>query len=97
MSPPTQTQTTQTPHEPIRIPPDLRQEYIARTAWKQGVIGTLNLATAILAIRLILLLAVLGAIGLTWLALAQPEPLRLGAVGLYSASVVLPLVWLAGR
>jgi hypothetical protein len=87
---PTPTQTTQSR-------PNLQQEYIARLAWKQGVLGALNLATAILAIRLILLLAVCGAVALAWVALASADPMRLAALGVYTLSVVGPLVWLAAR
>jgi hypothetical protein len=66
-------------------------------AWKQGVLGAINVATAILAVRLILLLAVAGAVFLALEALATAEPLRLAALGVYTLSVVLPLVWLAAR
>jgi hypothetical protein len=61
------------------------------------VLGSLNLAATVLAARMILLLAVLGAIGLTWLALAARDLLLTVPVGLYTVTVCLPLVWLAGR
>ena len=78
-------------------PPSVQREYIHRAAWKAGVLGSLNLAVSILAVRLILLLAVLGAVGLTWLALAARDLLLTVPVGLYTITVCLPLVWLAGR
>ena len=59
--------------------------------------GGLNVAVAILAVRLILLIAIGGAIILAIMALQAAEPLRLAAVAIYTATVVLPLVWLAGR
>jgi hypothetical protein len=61
------------------------------------VIGALNILTAVLAVRLILLVAVSGAVWLTWLALQQPDPYRLGALGVYAAVIVVPMVWLAAR
>lgn len=57
--------------------------------------GTVNVLAAILAVRLILLVAVGGAIFLAWL--AADNPYRIAAVGVYTASVVLPVVWLSSR
>lgn len=59
--------------------------------------GSLNVLALVLAIRLTLLVSVGGAISLTWLALREPDPYRLAALGVYAAVVVVPLVWLAGR
>jgi hypothetical protein len=78
-------------------PPDLQQEYIHRAAWKAGVLGALNLATAILAVRLTLLVSVGGAIGVAYLVLKEPDPYRLGALAVYAGVVVVPLIWLAAR
>ncbi|HEX3522568.1 MAG TPA: hypothetical protein VHT52_10840 [Stellaceae bacterium] len=75
----------------------VNREYIHRAAWKTGVLGALNVATKILAVRLILLVGVLGATGLTYLALHDPDPYRLAALGVYAAVVVVPLIWLASR
>jgi hypothetical protein len=61
------------------------------------MIASINLATAVLAVRLILLLAVCGGIFLAWMALADAVPLKLGALGLYTLTVLLPLVWLSAR
>lgn len=64
------------------------------------MLGALNLATVILAVRLTLLVAVGGAIWLTWLALGGAgvtDPLRLIALGVYCGAVVVPLVWLTSR
>lgn len=86
--------TTQTPRT---LPPELQQELQARAAWRAGVIGSLNVAATILAVRLILLLATLGAFALAYLAIQTAQPMQLGAVALYLAGVVLPLTWLASR
>ena len=85
------------PSETARtISPALQQEVIYRKAWKAGIIGGLNVAALVLSARLILLIAVLGAIVLAWMSLQIHDPVRLAALGLYSLTVVLPLVWLAG-
>ncbi|HEY2530288.1 MAG TPA: hypothetical protein VGJ20_20520 [Xanthobacteraceae bacterium] len=78
-------------------PPSFPPDYLHRAAWKAGVLGALNVATVILAVRLTLLVSVGGAISLTWLALRDPDPYRLGALAVYAVLVVVPLVWLAGR
>ena len=61
------------------------------------MLGAINALTAILAVRLTLLVAVSGAVWLAYLTLQQPDPYRLGALGVYAAAVVLPLVLLAAR
>lgn len=61
------------------------------------MIASVNVASAILAARLIVLIAVVGAIVLTWAALGDPNPWRLALVGAYGLLVVAPCVWLAGR
>jgi hypothetical protein len=78
-------------------PPDLHQEYIHRSAWKSGVLGALNLATAILAVRLILLISVCGAVWLASRVLAEPDLYRLISLGAYLVGAVVPLVLLAAR
>lgn len=67
------------------------------TAWRQGIIASLNVAALILSARLILMFAVFGAIALTWLALQKESPIHLAAIGLYAITTVCPLVWLASR
>jgi hypothetical protein len=78
-------------------PPNLQAEYIHRVAWKAGVLGALNLATAVLAVRVILLLAVVGAAVLAVLTLRTGQPAALAVLGIYTVSVVCPLVWLSSR
>lgn len=70
---------------------------MARAAWRQGVIGGLNVAAMILAARFILLLATMGAFALAWVAIQTALPMQLAAVGLYLVGVVLPLTWLGSR
>ena len=72
-------------------------ELVARQAWRQGVLGALTVAIRILAARSILLFAVLGAIGLAWLALSSSDYVRLAALALYTLTVVCPLVFLASK
>jgi hypothetical protein len=81
----------------VETPPDFQNEFIHRSAWKAGVMGALNVATAILAVRLTLLVSVGGAIGVAFLVLRNPDPYRLAALGVYAAAVVVPLIWLAAR
>ena len=62
-----------------------------------GVMGALNVISVVLAFRLILLVAVCGAIALAYLSLTQPDPYRLGALGIYSVVIVVPMIWLSSR
>jgi hypothetical protein len=87
--------TTSTPTPPsIQVP---FQEIQHRAAWKAGVLGSLNVLALVLGIRFIVLVAVVGGISLTWLALKQPDPYQLIALGTYCVAVVVPCVWLAAR
>lgn len=44
-----------------------------------------------------MLIAVVGGIVLTWVALGDPSPWRLATLAVYALAVVGPTVWLAGR
>lgn len=77
--------------------PDLSRELMSRAAWRAAVIGSLNVAAQILAARLVLLLSVVGAFALGWRAVSGGQPMQLGAVGLYTITVVLPITWLCAR
>ena len=92
--PPQQTMTLQETISRGMTPPSPAPEYVHRAAWKAGVLGAFNVLAVVLAVRLIVLVSVVGGIGLTWLALQQPDPYRLGALGIYCLFVVLPSVWL---
>jgi hypothetical protein len=72
-------------------------EYTHRAAWKAGVLGSINVLAVVLAVRLGLLVAIVGAIVLTYIAIEAPDPMRLGALAIYAAFVILPTTWLASR
>lgn len=97
--PPKTTSTSASSPVSATIQKDLafHKEVIHREAWKAGVMGAINVVTALLAVRLILLVSVCGAIGLAYLALAHSDPYQLGALAIYSAAVVVPLIWLSSR
>jgi hypothetical protein len=78
-------------------PPSPPLEFVHRAAWKAGVIGACNVLIAVLAVRLIVLVAVSGAIALTWLALQQPDPMRLGALAIFCLGVCPACIWLASQ
>jgi hypothetical protein len=59
------------------------------------MLGAINVLALVLAARLILLVAVCGAIGLAYLSLIEPDPYRLGALAIYSTVIVVPLIWLS--
>jgi len=80
--------------------PSREGEYQHRAAWKAGVMGALNLLAIVLAVRLVLLVAVIGALWLAKLALDVPATLQIPALvmlGVYCATVVIPMVWLSSR
>jgi hypothetical protein len=80
--------------------PSREGEYQHRAAWKAGVMGALNLLAVVLAVRLVLLVAVIGALWLAKLALDVPATLQIPALvmlGVYCATVVIPMVWLSSR
>ena len=75
-------------------------EYVHRAAWKAGVMGSLNVLFAVLAVRTILLFAVVGAFVLTWTVVKAPDPITtpsLIILAVYGLLVVLPVVWLSSR
>jgi hypothetical protein len=80
-------------------PPISREsgEYLHRSAWKAGVLGSINVLAIVLAVRLGLLVAIVGAIVLTYITIQAPDPFRLGALAIYAAFVILPTTWLASR
>jgi hypothetical protein len=61
------------------------------------VLGALNMAALVLAIRINLLVAVTGGIALTYLALNVPDPWKLIALGIYTFGVVVPCIWLTSK
>ena len=80
--------------------PSREGEYQHRAAWKAGVMGGLNLLAIVLAVRMILLVAVIGALWLAKLALDVPVAMQMPALimlGVYCGAVVIPMVWLSSR
>ena len=59
--------------------------------------GAMEVLWTVIALRTVLLVAVSGGIFLTWLALQQPDPYRLGALAIYSISTIMPCVWMATK
>lgn len=59
------------------------------------MLGAVNVFTQILAARLLVLVSVVGAIGLTWTVMGNPDPYRLVALGGYCLLTVVPCVVLA--
>lgn len=74
-----------------------RREETEQRSYRAALIGSINVVAAILAARLILMLSVIGAIFLAWLALLGHDPVRVAVLALYTATVVIPLVWLCSR
>src|SRR6516165_7738102 len=63
-----------------------------------GVMGVINGLALVLSARLVVLVAVGGAIALSWVALGRPDQWNtLIALAVYCVTVVGPCVWLAGR
>jgi hypothetical protein len=64
-------------------------------------LGSLNLLAIVLAVRLVLLVAVIGALWLAKLSLDVPTgPMQMPALimlGVYCGAVVIPMVWLSSR
>lgn len=75
-------------------PPNLQPELMRRSAWRQQVLATLNVLIVIIAVRMILLVAVAGAIFLTYLALQSQDYFRIAVLAIYCAVVVVPVTWL---
>jgi hypothetical protein len=94
---PTTSQTPiSTPTTPLNSPA-FQAEYQHRAAWKAGLISAFNALALTLSARLTLLLSVVGAFFLAYLALQAAGPYQLGALGIYVVVVVVPLIWLAAR
>lgn len=94
-----ETARTTTPASPAPGSPQFQAEYLHRAVWRAAVLGNLNALAMVLAVRVSALIAVCGAIFLSWVALGSsghPDPyasLLLGVYLLGASSVV----WLASR
>jgi hypothetical protein len=74
---------------------NMQAEYVARAAWKHGVLASINVLVLILSARLIMLISVMGGIALTWLVLQRADTFQLIALAVYCVGVVFPALWLA--
>lgn len=72
-------------------------ESTERRVWRAGFIGAMNAVGMVLGARLVVLVSVCGAIGLTYIALQNPNQYQLIALGIYVAGAIPATVWLAGR
>jgi hypothetical protein len=75
----------------------MSQPDLTWAAYRAGVIGAMDALWSILSARMAVLVAIAGGIGLAWLCLSSPDPYRLGILGIYSALIVIPVIWLASR
>ena len=82
---------------PLTTPSQTAIELAQIKAWKQGAVGAFNVISGVLAARMIVLVAVVGGVALTYLALGNSDPIRLVPLGIYCLLVVVPAVWLASR
>ena len=86
--------TRPTPSQP---PNQFQQEYLHRSVWKAALLGNLNAMAMVLAARLIVLVAVGGAIALTYAALGHADSLSTQVVlGVYTSCAVL-ISWIVSR
>ena len=91
-------QTTTPSSTPNPVPRGIPNgEYVNRAAWRAGVLGSINVLAIVLAVRLGLLTAIVGAIVLTYITIQAPDPFKLGALAIYAAFVILPTTWLASH
>jgi hypothetical protein len=75
-------------------------EFVTRAAWRAGVLGAVNALFVILAVRAILLVAVVGALVLAWTVAKSADPIpypSLIMLVVYGLLVVIPVVWLSSR
>jgi len=67
-----------------------------RKVWRAGVLKQFDIACKVLAARFIVMIALLGGIGLTFVTLHNPNQMQLYAMGIYGL-MVGACVWLASR
>jgi hypothetical protein len=78
-----------------RMMPSNIDPMAAFRSYRTGMLAGINVLTAVLAVRMIVLVAVVGGIGLTFQALSAPDPLKVIALAVYGSLVVLPSIYLA--
>ena len=63
----------------------------------EQVLQVIGVLAQVLAVRIMLLLSVIGTFALAWRAMSAPTPMALMVVLLLAVSTVGPLAWLTGR
>lgn len=67
----------------------------ARRPASDVVLQVMNAMFAVLTVRVMLLLAVIGAFALAWQAITDPSELKIWILGVYSIVTIAPLAWLS--
>ena len=83
--------------EPVAVPAPEAPRPIVQRTWNfptTETIAVLAAISAIIAVRLILLVGTVIGGALVWQAMATGSPVALGASVIYCAGVMIPLVWL---
>lgn len=70
---------------------------LQQQAWRAGAIGAVNVISKVLAGQMLVLIAIAGAIFLTWQVLGNPDTNRLIALAVYCVAGVGGTVYLATR
>lgn len=86
------------PDEPLefRPPPTSPQPETASTTQPSAsdISAIMRTIAMILAVRLLLLLTLLGAVALALMAMTNPNPMTMAVLAIYCVLAVLPMVWL---
>ena len=83
--------------EPPPAPPPAPKVVTKHVLPEKQILQAMNGLGALLAARLMLLLAVIGAFALAWVAIQAPTDRAIWILAVYSAMIVAPLVWLSTR
>jgi hypothetical protein len=78
-------------------PPPAPQVVVKRIMPEKEVLQVMTAMGSLLTMRLMLLLAVIGAFILAWTAIGEPNELRIWILGVYSLVTVAPLALLSRR
>ena len=77
---------------PVPPPPDV--EPVPPQLQQAGYIKLINTALSVLSLRLLAIIALLGAVGMFSAAVYEPTPWRVYATAAYSVVVLWPVIWL---
>lgn len=76
-------------------PPPVERVVVKRAMPDREILTAMAGLGAVLAVRLMLLLAAIGAFALAYMAMAAPTWMALAVLGTYAVTIVGPLVWLS--